>query len=99
MRDVPYRLQGARPLTDEQLDEIAPASPGVIQCDQHRRDDNEKRAQERIDAHYRLVLRFIPFIWHEDQRLDPVEMMESVAGRLTYAAQEERERRSAQQTV
>jgi hypothetical protein len=78
-------------LTDEQLAEMAPSD--VIQCDQHRRDRNERAAQAQIDARYRLILRFAPFIWLEDQNLEPVTLMETVAARLLAEAEAEKIRR------
>lgn len=72
---------------------------GLVQCDQHRRDRNAQREKELHDARIHLVLRFTPFIWLEDENLEPVTLMETVAVRLMEAAQEERERRKELQAA
>lgn len=68
---------------------------GVVQCDLHLRVENEKRAWEHIHARNKLLYRFLPFVWLQDQNLEPIELLETVAGRLLEAAQEERERRQS----
>lgn len=74
---------------------LAPATTtvGDQQCDQHNRDANEVAAAEQIEARRRLVMRFLPFIWLEDQNLDTATLMETVALRLSDAANAERLRR------
>lgn len=83
----PINLYNATLLTETEVDDL--------QCDQHLRNRNERKAEEYIEARNRLILRFTPFIWLEDQNLDPVELMEMVADRLCQAANQERERRAA----
>jgi len=64
---------------------------GVVQCDIHRRSLNEQRAGEQINARNKLLYRFLPFVWLEDQNLPPIDLMETVGNRLLDAARRERE--------
>jgi hypothetical protein len=68
---------------------------GDSQCDQHLRSRNERLALEHIETRNSLVMHFLPFIWLQDQNLEPVALMETVAERLMMAADEERQRRKA----
>jgi hypothetical protein len=70
----------------------------IEQCDQHLRNANERAADEQIEARRRLVMRFLPFIWLEDQNLDTAALMKRVAVRLWVAARAERERRATLQS-
>ena len=68
---------------------------GHKQADQHRRDRDAIAAQQQSDTRDKLVMRFLPFIWLEDQNLEPVTLMETVAERLWVTAQKERQRRKS----
>lgn len=58
--------------------------------DRHRRDANEVEADRLIQARRDLLLRFLPFVWLEDQNLPPAELLETVAARLYDGAREVR---------
>ena len=67
---------------------------GHVQCDVHRRRANDERERQMEEAHQRLIMRFAPFIWPEDSKIqDPVKLMETVAERLWTGAQNEKNRR------
>jgi hypothetical protein len=70
---------------------------GDCQCDQHNRDANERAAEAQMEARNRLVMRFLPFVYLEDQNLDPVTLMDRVAERLWIAANKEKQRRKSLQ--
>jgi len=84
MRHEPINLYNAHLLTET----------GHVQCDPHRRRTNDLRERQMEEAHQHLIMKFAPFIWPEDERLqDPVKLMETVAERLWTAAQNEKDRR------
>jgi len=83
-------------LTTQEADDYYTES-GAVQCDPHLREKNEQRGQEQIMARNRLVFRFLPFIWLQDERLEPVELMKTVALRLWRAAEAEENRRKQTQ--
>jgi hypothetical protein len=87
MKHQPINLYNANLLSTTEADDL--------HCDIHRRNENERRAQQQIDARNRLILRFTPFILLTDQNREPVDLMETVAKRLMDAARLERERRAA----
>jgi hypothetical protein len=85
VKHVPINLRNAQVLTES----------GHIQCDAHRRRANDERERQMEEAHQRLIMRFAPFIWPEDERIqDPVKLMETVAERLWTGAQNEKDRRA-----
>ena len=84
MKHQPINLHNANVLTES----------GHIQCDAHRRRANDERERQMEEAHQRLIMRFAPFIWPEDERIqDPVQLMETVAERLWTGARNEKDRR------
>ncbi len=62
--------------------------PFVQSEDQHRRDANEVEADRLIAARRKLLERFLPFVWLEDQNRPPAELLEVVAARMYEAARD-----------
>jgi hypothetical protein len=85
MQQAPINLHNAHLRTEA----------GYLQCDPHRRRANDERERQMEEAHQRLIMRFAPFIWPDDERIqDPVKLMETVAERLWTGAQNEKDRRT-----
>ena len=74
---------------------LSPADERALQCDQHRRDADNRAGKAQNKTRKRLVKKLTPFVWLEDENLDVAIFAERVAERLLNWAKEERARRVA----